>query len=133
VDFGHDILAIEHDTVGRCGAQRDMQDSAVLGGVELGAAAHRLEPPVEVGLACQGHQQCHGLLGGVLAAVIEQHAIMLSGQGRAALRVLEQIAEMRGTDGLHMACEGFPGWGRGDRHGFSAGCSPAWAGGGAGL
>ncbi len=94
VDGGHDIGAVDDDRPVRPVAQRDMQDGAVLRGVDRLAGEHALAQAGDIGGLGQGNEQADGLVGYPVLGIIEREIAEAQGKPRKALRIVgKQIAQ----------------------------------------
>ena len=75
VHLRHHVLAVDEDRPVRAVAQRDVQDGAVLGGVDLLAAEHLLGPPLQVGLLARCSSRADRLVGDAVLGVVEQDVV----------------------------------------------------------
>ena len=77
VHLGDDVDAVDLDVLALGRAQRDVQDGAVLGDVDLLAREHRVDPGTEPGPLGQGDEQADGLVGEAVLGVVEVDAVDL--------------------------------------------------------
>jgi len=93
-----------------------VQDGAVFGGVDLLAGEHGLDVLLQPGLLGQLEEQLEGFVGDAIFRVVEEEAGGFSGEACAAGGVVfEELAELKGLDGLGVGGEGLPGWAGGER------------------
>ena len=92
----HHVLAVDEDRAVRAIAQGDVQDGAILGGVDLLAGEHRVDALVEAARVGELDQQSQRLCVDALAGEIEQQVQLgVREKLRGTLRVGgEQIAQM---------------------------------------
>ena len=74
MDFRHDVLAVDRDGGAFRRAQRNMQDRAVLGDVDLFAAKHRLDSLAQSGLLGQRDEQSQRFVIDAIFRIIEEDA-----------------------------------------------------------
>ena len=117
VHVGHHILAIDHKVGSRRHAQRDMQDGAVLGGVDVAPGEHLVavlfqpRPPGHV------DQPSHGVLGGPVLRIVEIEVSGLDRHLGGPIRVLrEQLPQVNVLDRFEVIGERAPLLGSGDVH-----------------
>jgi hypothetical protein len=99
VDFGHDVGALGRDRGLTRRAQRDMQDRAVLGDVDVLAGEHRVDAVTQPGLLGELDEEPQRLVRHPVLRVVEEEALRLGGQPPAALGILrEQLSQVAGAD-----------------------------------
>ena len=92
--------------MGRAG---HVQDSPLLGHVDLLTPEHRIDPGPQAGFLGQLQQESQGFIGDAVFRVIEVDADGLGGQTLAAFGVVrEQLAEVQVADNQVMGFEGLP-------------------------
>ncbi len=105
----HHVLAVHLDDGAARGAQRGVQDGAVLGGVDLVAAEHRVPQLGHAGGLGQLAQQAEGLVRHQLLGVVHVQVTDLQGVAAAALGVGgEQLAQVRLAEFRPVLPEGRP-------------------------
>ena len=87
-----------------------MQHGALLGGVDLFAAKHRLNTPAQVALFGKLQEQANRFAGHAVFGVVEVEAHSLCGEALASLRVFgKERAKMDILDRLVVPFERLPG------------------------
>ncbi len=110
VDFGDDVFAVDEDGFGLGGAEGDVEDGAVLGGVDLLAGEHGFDVVAEAGLVGELEEELEGFVGDAVLGVVEEEAGGFGGEAGAAGRVgLEEVAKLLGAKGFGVLLKGFPG------------------------
>ena len=111
VDFGDDVFAVDFDGFGFGGAEGDVEDGAVFGGVDLLAGEHGFGVLLEAGFFGELEEEGEGFVGDAVLGVVEEEAAGFGGEAGAAGGVgVEEIAELLGADGFGVLLKGFPGW-----------------------
>ena len=106
VDVRHDVPAIDQDRPIGAVAQRDVQDRAVLGGVDPVAREHARAPGLELACAGEVEQQPHRLLGDAVLGVVEQQVTRAQREPREPVGVGgEQLAQVHRGHGFGMSLE----------------------------
>jgi len=111
VDFGDYVLAVYLDGFGGWGAEGDVEDGAVLGGVDFLAGEHAFGVLLEAGLVGEVEEEGEGFVGDAVLRVVEEKAAGFGGEAGSAGGIrLEEFAELLGTKGFGVLLEGGPGW-----------------------
>jgi hypothetical protein len=109
MDLGHHVLAVHDDRRVARGAQRDVQDSPILGQVDPVTAEHRIDALAQAALLGQTTEQRDGLVGDAILRVVQIESDRLRGQALAADRVGgEELAEVPLPDRLVVRLECLP-------------------------
>jgi hypothetical protein len=110
VDGGDYVFAVDDDGLGLRGAEGDVKDGAILGGVDLLAGKHGFAVLGEPGLLGELEEEGEGLVGDAVLGVVEEEAGGFGGVAGAAGGVGgEEVAEVLGADGFGVLLKGFPG------------------------
>ena len=88
VNLGNDVHAIGEDLLVLWGAQRDMQNGALFGDVDLVAREHGVDVLAQAGLLRKLKQQPHRLAGDAVLRVIEVETQGLQREAFATLGIL---------------------------------------------
>ena len=111
---------VDDDGLSARRAQRDMEDGAVLGDVDLLAAEHRVDAIAQPGLLRQLPQQTERLVGDAVLGVVETEAGEFHRHSLAALRVVrEERTQVQAADLLVVRLQRLPRWAR-RQHGHLA-------------
>ena len=103
------------------GAQRDVQDGAVLGDVDLLAPEHGVDAVAEAGPLRERDEEAEGLVGDAVLGVVEVDAVDLDGQALAAVGIVgEQVAEVDVAQLVEVRVERAPLRRLGDRAAWAA-------------
>ena len=115
VDCGHHVLPVHpHRRIGPV-AQRRVQYSAVLGGIDALAGKHSRGPAGHVRLGAEPAQQAHGLFGHPVLRIVQQQVAMPQAEARETVGLGgEQVAHVQSLDLAVVAGEGGPGGGLGN-------------------
>ncbi len=105
----HDVLAVHRDRRPLRRTQRDMQNGAVFGDVDLLAAEHGVDARAKPRLVRQIDKQLQSLAGDAVFRVVEEDAGRLGGQPRAARGVCrEQVSQVNIAKFFAMRFKGQP-------------------------
>ena len=100
-------------------AQRDMQDGALFGHVDLVATEHRVDARAQSDLVGQRQQQANSLVGHAMLGIVEVQAGGLDHEALAALGIFgEQSFQVTAADLIVMRLQGFPRGALGKRNSF---------------
>ena len=116
VDAGDDVLAVHENRFVPGGAERDVEDGAVFGDVDLLAAEHRVDAFTQAAILGELEQEGERLVGDAVLRVIEVQARCLGRETLTALRVVgKQVAQVPPLHLLMVGGEGLPGGPLGER------------------
>ena len=109
VDVWHDVSAIDEDAFARRRAQRDMQDRALFGSVDLVAAEHGIDPLAQGAGFGKRHQQAQRLVGDAVLRIVQVDAGRFRDQPFATRWIGgKQLAEVPAPDLSAMLSERAP-------------------------
>ena len=113
---GHHVLAVDEDGPAGAVAERDVQDGAVLGAVDLLAGEHPVAPRLDLRRAGEIEQEAQRLSVDAVLRIVEEEIVEAQRVALEALRVLrEEIAKMRVAEARGMGAERLPGRRGGER------------------
>ncbi len=95
VHLRHDILPVHENRGTARRAQRDVEDGAILGAVDLFPAEHGPDPGAQSRLIRQPDEEMHRFIGDAVLRVVEEQPRALGGQSLATRRIIgEQRAQV---------------------------------------
>ena len=128
MDLGHDILAVDENLLAAFGAQRHMQDGAVLADVDLLAREHRVAPRGDAARPGKLDEQTNGLVGDPVLGIVEEKSRRLHAEALAAPRIAcKQGAELQVLHALVMRKKRLPFRRGRQRSGAAHVISPVWS------
>src|SRR5262249_47455244 len=104
------VLAVDIDPRALRRAERDVEDGAVLGEVDVLAGEHRVAPLCDAALLGESKQQAERLVRDAVLGVVEEDPLRLGGQAFPARGIgREQVAQVAGAHLSGVFLEGAPG------------------------
>ena len=88
VNFGHNVLAVDHDGSVSGRAQSRVQYRAFFRDVDLLAAEHRIDALAQAGFFGKLKQELQGFVGDAVLGIVEKHADGFGSHALTALRIV---------------------------------------------
>ena len=107
--LGDDVRGVHHDVLALRGAQRHVQDGAVLGRIDLLAREHGVDSRPQACSLCEGDEETDGLGCDAVLGVVEVEAVDLERHRLATRRVgAEEVAQVGAVDLLVVVAQRLP-------------------------